>query len=102
MSITMRMAVGMFACTWAIQAAAQQYPSKPVRVGVPYAPGGGVDFGTRIVSRHLGNRMGVQFAAISTGGRPRANGPLASAQTPPDIISRLNGEANAVLDLSRK
>ncbi len=53
------------------RAIAQPYPAKPVRVIVPYAPGGGVDIMARIAAQRLGERMGVQFVVEPRWGRNR-------------------------------
>lgn len=84
MSITMRMAAGLLACSWVTQAAAQQYPSKPVRIIVPYAPGGGVDIGARLVSKHLADRMGVQFLIDNRAGGGTIIGTEYVARAAPD------------------
>src|SRR5690242_9340205 len=47
---------------------AQQYPVKPVRVVVPYTPGGGMDIMARIASSKLSERMGVQFVVENRAG----------------------------------
>ena len=42
-------------------ATAQTYPAKPVKVIVPYPPGGGVDPVARIIAQKLSATFGVQF-----------------------------------------
>jgi tripartite-type tricarboxylate transporter receptor subunit TctC len=50
---------------------AQTYPAKPVRLIVPFPPGGGVDFIGRIVGERLAQRLGQQVAIDNRAG---ANG----------------------------
>src|SRR5262245_65554584 len=45
----------------AAQSGASDYPSRPVRIIVNVAPGGGVDTATRIVAQRLAERMGQPF-----------------------------------------
>ena len=50
---------------------AQAYPVKPIRLIVPFPPGGGVDFIGRIVGQKLAERLGQQVAIDNRSG---ANG----------------------------
>jgi tripartite-type tricarboxylate transporter receptor subunit TctC len=71
--------------------AQQSYPSKPVRLVVPFAPGGGNDFLARIVGQRLGDRLGQPFIIDNRAG---AGGILATelvAKSPPDGYTLLLG-----------
>ena len=50
------------------QARAQDYPSRPVTVVVPFAPGGGVDQMARLISGKLEQRLGKSFIIESKPG----------------------------------
>jgi tripartite-type tricarboxylate transporter receptor subunit TctC len=60
------------------------YPSKPVRMIVPFAPGGASDFVARIISPKLGALLGTSIVIEN---RPGASGNIgmdAAAKAPPD------------------
>jgi len=57
-----------------LAAGAQTWPAKPVRMLVPFPPGGGVDFAARIVGKHLSDRLGQQVVVENRAG---ANGIIA-------------------------
>lgn len=56
---------------------AQQYPTKPVRIIVPFGPGGGSDFIGRFIGQKLSERLGQQFIVDN---RPGAGGNLGAEQ----------------------
>src|SRR3954471_24115224 len=53
---------------WAAFACAQQYPSKPVRVVVPYPAGGLPDTMARLVSQRMSESLGQQFVVDNRAG----------------------------------
>ena len=74
---------------------AQDYPSRPVKIVVPYAAGGSTDILTRIVANKLTGRVGQSFIVEN---RPGANGIIGSeavARSPADgytILMATNGQ----------
>lgn len=62
----------------------QSYPSKPVRVLVGYAPGGGIDLAARMYAQRLTEGLGQSFVVDN---RPGAGGNIAAeliTKLPPD------------------
>jgi len=57
---------------------AQSYPTRPVSIIVPFAPGGGTDFAARVVGEHMSRTLGQQFVIENY---PGAGGTTASIRT---------------------
>jgi tripartite-type tricarboxylate transporter receptor subunit TctC len=81
----------LFACALAIAGAAQaaEYPSKPIRVLVPYSPGGAVDTSTRILTNKLVERLRW---TIVVDNRPGGNGFIATG-----LAARANADGYTLL-----
>jgi tripartite-type tricarboxylate transporter receptor subunit TctC len=80
----MRRLVIAVALLWWCAAQAQDYPSKPIRVLVPFAPGGAVDTTARVLAQAMQQRVNWQFVVEN---RPGGNGFIATtavAKAPPD------------------
>src|SRR6187549_2584892 len=65
-------------------ALAQNYPAKPVRVVVPWPPGGSNDIVGRIIAQKLGETSGQQFVIDNRGGASGTIGSDQVAKSPPD------------------
>jgi len=71
----------VFACSTAWS---QQYPSKPVRVVVVFAPGGATDVVGRIVFQKVGEQLNQQFVIDNRAGASGTIGAAIVAKSPPD------------------
>jgi tripartite-type tricarboxylate transporter receptor subunit TctC len=60
------------------------YPSKPIRMIVPYPPGGGTDIVSRHIARKLSERLGQQVIVDNRGGAGGLIGSEAAARATPD------------------
>ncbi|NUZ06541.1 Bug family tripartite tricarboxylate transporter substrate binding protein [Piscinibacter koreensis] len=65
-------------------AVAQGYPTKPVRLIVPYAAGGGTDFFARTVGGKLGEQLGQTIVVENKPGAATIIGAEAAAHSPAD------------------
>jgi tripartite-type tricarboxylate transporter receptor subunit TctC len=65
-------------------AAAQDYPSRPVRLIVPFPPGGANDIVARAISNQLGERLGKQVIVDNRGGAGAVIGTELVASAPKD------------------
>ena len=66
------------------QAIAQAFPIKPIRVIVPYAPGGATDIMGRVVAQRLGEILGQQVLVDNRPGANTGIGAEAVAKAPAD------------------
>ncbi|MGZ5138517.1 MAG: Bug family tripartite tricarboxylate transporter substrate binding protein [Burkholderiales bacterium] len=83
MSAFARVAFIAAACV-PLWSAAQTYPLKPVRVVIPWPPGGSNDVVGRIVMQKLGESMGYQFIIDNRPGAAGSIGADVVAKAPPD------------------
>ena len=74
----------LFALLVAPLAAAQDYPSKPVRIVVPFAAGGPADVYARFIAQRLQDSMGQTFIVDDRPGAGSIIGTDAVAKSPPD------------------
>jgi tripartite-type tricarboxylate transporter receptor subunit TctC len=65
-------------------ATAQTYPARPVRIIVPFAPGGPTDVFSRIAAQKLSERLGKQFYVENLGGGGGNVGMGQGARAAPD------------------
>jgi tripartite-type tricarboxylate transporter receptor subunit TctC len=75
-------------------AQAADYPDKPVRIIVPYAPGGGADTAARAIGQRLSEVFGQSFIVENKAGAATQTGTLAVARAAPDGYTLLLGTAN--------
>jgi tripartite-type tricarboxylate transporter receptor subunit TctC len=79
------------------QTSAQPYPSRPVRIIVPWTAGGASDTSARIVAQKLSERMGLQFVVENRGGAGGTIGAAASAKANPDGYTLLLGSSTEMV-----
>ena len=74
-----------------LAAAAQVYPSKPVRMIIPWAPGGTTDILGRVLGQKMGEKWGQAVVVENRGGAAGNIGTEAAARSPADGYTILLG-----------
>ncbi len=89
------MAIGL-----AASALAQNYPSRPIRIVVPYLAGGGVDTAARVVGQKLGEAFGQSVIVENKPGGATNIGSDFVAKSPPDGYTLLLANSSQVANVS--
>jgi tripartite-type tricarboxylate transporter receptor subunit TctC len=87
------------------QAGAQSYPAKPIRLVLPYPPGGGSDTIARPLAQRLTGRLGQQVVVDNRGGAGGSIGMENAARSAPDgytIVMALTAQLAVNPSLFRK
>ena len=80
--------IGLICSLW-VDAIAQSYPNKPIRLVVTFAPGGSSDALARGVARQLGEQMGVSVVVEN---RPGAGGNIGA-----EVVAKGQGDGYLLL-----
>lgn len=103
MKLHRRKFMQLAACTAMVPAAprgafADDYPSHPVRVIVPVAPGGANDTTARLIGQWLSERLGQQFIVENRPGAGTNIGTEAAIRATPDGYTLLISGSNAAIN----
>ncbi|MCX7362642.1 MAG: tripartite tricarboxylate transporter substrate binding protein [Alphaproteobacteria bacterium] len=77
-------------------ALAADWPNKPIRFIVPYAPGGGADAVARILGRRVGDSLGQSILVENKGGAGSILGTDLVAKSAPDGYTLLLGQSGPI------
>ena len=89
---------GMFAAAVSLAplAAAQSYPSRTIRIVVPFPPGGATDIIGRVIAQKLGENFGWPVVVDNRGGAGGAIGSSLVATSPADGYTLLVGSTTTI------
>ena len=81
---TLRIVVALVAALAAMQAKAGTYPDRPVKIVLPFGPGGVADVSSRIIADKLRERLGQRFVIENMPGAGGISAAKAVLSAPPD------------------
>jgi tripartite-type tricarboxylate transporter receptor subunit TctC len=85
------LAASVLACIGVAQTQAQDYPSRPVKLVVPFGPGGPTDVSARLVSQIAQSELGATIVVENRPGAGGATGSKSVANAEPDGYTLLVG-----------
>ena len=92
----MKPLIALAALAFALAVQAQEFPSRPVRIVVPWPPSGNVDITARTVAPALGEALGQQVIVDNRAGAAGTIGSAAVAKSPPDGYTLLLGSSGTI------
>jgi len=96
----LRAALTLWSFLACVVSLAQEFPSRPVRIVVPSAPGGGFDLVGRVLAQKLGEQMGQAFVVENRPGAGTLVGTQLVARANPDGYSLVvGGLSNIALNM---
>ncbi|NJD33846.1 MAG: tripartite tricarboxylate transporter substrate binding protein [Betaproteobacteria bacterium] len=96
MSNTIRWVAGLCAALCAAAVSAQGYPERPIRLIVPYAPGGNIDITARVIQPGLGELLGQSIIVDNRTGAGGTIGSDIAAKAPADGYTILVGSSGTL------
>jgi tripartite-type tricarboxylate transporter receptor subunit TctC len=82
------------------QNAASNYPNRPVKIVIPFAPGGGTDNLMRIVAQHMRDKLGQEFILETRGGGGSAVGTIYAIGAGGDGYTLITHSSSAAINLA--
>jgi len=79
-----QLAFGIFLACTVLELSASEFPSKPIRIIVPFSPGGGSDVITRLMAEKMSGDLGVSVLVENKPGGSSIIGTEAMAKSAPD------------------
>jgi tripartite-type tricarboxylate transporter receptor subunit TctC len=92
-SFIANLALALVIVATAGSATAQNYPTRPVIIVVPFAAGGGNDILARLIAQHMGRALGQQFVIENRAGAGGTIGARAVAKAAPDGYTLMVGHS---------
>ena len=90
-------AITALTCAFALPAAAQTYPTKPIRIIVAFAPGGPADVMARLIGQRLTATLGQSFVIDNRPGAGGTIGARAAAEADADGYTLLLGNTSTLV-----